>query len=41
MANQDNLKSWLPGQSGNPSGKPKGIKNLSTWIREFLEDEPR
>jgi hypothetical protein len=39
MANQQNLKSWKPGQSGNPAGKPKGTKHLSTWIREMLEDD--
>jgi hypothetical protein len=30
---------WKEGQSGNPAGKPKGTKNLSTWIKEMLEDE--
>jgi hypothetical protein len=30
---------WQAGQSGNPAGKPKGTKNLSSWIREMLEDE--
>lgn len=39
MANQQNLKSWQPGQSGNPAGKPKGTKHLSTRIQELLEDE--
>ncbi len=39
MANEQNLKSWQPGQSGNPSGKPRGSKHLSTWIQEALEDE--
>jgi hypothetical protein len=39
MANEQNLQSWQPGQSGNPSGKPKGTKHLSTWIRELMEDE--
>lgn len=39
MANTSNLKSWKPGQSGNPNGKPKGTKHLSTWIRELMEDE--
>lgn len=27
------------GQSGNPAGKPKGTKNLSTMIQEMLNDE--
>ena len=30
---------WRPGVSGNPLGKPKGTKHLSTWIQELLEDE--
>lgn len=39
MANNKNLTPWRPGQSGNPAGKPKGTKHLSTWIQELLEDE--
>lgn len=38
MANNSNLKPWKPGQSGNPAGKPVGAKNLSTWIRELLNN---
>lgn len=34
-----NLKPWRSGQSGNPAGRPRGSKNLSTHIRELLEDE--
>lgn len=30
---------WKPGQSGNPKGKPKGTKHISTWIQEMLNDE--
>lgn len=30
---------WQPGQSGNPDGRPKGSKNLSTWIRSIMDDE--
>lgn len=30
---------WKPGQSGNPAGKPKGAKHLSTHIQEMLNDE--
>jgi hypothetical protein len=30
---------WKPGESGNPNGKPKGSKHLSTWIQEMLNDE--
>lgn len=29
---------WKPGQSGNPDGKPKGSKHLSTLIREIGEN---
>jgi len=34
-----NATKWKSGQSGNPKGKPKGTKHLSTWIREMMEDE--
>jgi hypothetical protein len=30
---------FQPGQSGNPSGRPKGTKNMSTILREMLELE--
>lgn len=30
---------FKPGQSGNPAGKPKGTKHLSTHIQEMLNDE--
>src|ERR1700722_1570347 len=39
MANEQNLKPWKPGQSGNPAGKPKGTRHLSAWIQEMMEDE--
>lgn len=39
MANEQNLKPWKPGTSGNPSGKPKGTKHLSSWIQEMMEDD--
>lgn len=39
MANENNLTPWQPGQSGNPAGKPKGTKHLSTWIQEMMEDD--
>lgn len=39
MANEQNLKPWRPGQSGNPAGKPKGTKHLSTRIQELMNDE--
>lgn len=37
--NPDNLVHWKPGQSGNPSGRPKGSKDLSTWIQNLMHDE--
>ncbi len=39
MANTKNLTPWRPGISGNPAGKPKGAKHLSTWIQEMMGDE--
>ncbi len=30
---------WKSGVSGNPSGKPRGTKHLSTWIQEMLADD--
>lgn len=30
---------FKPGQSGNPDGKPKGTKHISTWIQDMLNDE--
>ena len=38
MANAQNLIPWKPGQSGTPTGKPKGTKHLSKCIREAIED---
>lgn len=37
MANEENLKSWKKGQSGNPNGRPKGSKNRSTIVKKWLE----
>jgi len=34
-----NLKPWQPGQSGNPAGRKIGSKNVSTIVRELLEQE--
>lgn len=31
-------KKFKPGESGNPAGKPKGTKHLSTRIQEMLGD---
>jgi hypothetical protein len=37
MAREDNLKPFQPGQSGNPSGKPKGATHSSTRLKRILE----
>lgn len=34
-----NLKTWQPGQSGNPDGRKVGSKNVSTIVRELLEQD--
>lgn len=34
-----NLKPWQPGQSGNPAGRKVGSKNVSTIVRELLEQD--
>lgn len=39
MANNQNLTPWKSGVSGNPAGKPKGTKHISTLIQELLNDE--
>jgi len=37
MANEENLIPFKKGQSGNPSGRPKGTMNRSTIARKWLE----
>lgn len=37
--NYSNLKPWKPGQSGNPAGRKPGSKNVSTIVRELLEQD--
>jgi hypothetical protein len=32
---------WKPGQSGNPAGRPKGVKNAITLKKQILELELR
>ena len=39
MANSENLKPFPKGVSGNPKGRPKGIKNWSTVVQQILADE--
>ena len=39
MANEENLRPWKPGQSGNPHGRPKGVKSWSTIVQQLLADE--
>ena len=41
MPNPENLigKGFLPGESGNPNGRPIGSKNRSTIARKWLELE--
>lgn len=34
-----NLKKWKKGQSGNPAGRKLGSKNVSTIVRELLEQD--
>ena len=41
MANDENLKSWKKGQSGNPKGRPKGARNRSTIAKKWLEVEAK
>ena len=36
MTNTDNLTPWKEGQSGNPSGKPKGALSRSTILKRYL-----
>jgi len=35
--NIKNLKHFTPGTSGNPSGRPKGVKNRSTIVLKWLK----
>lgn len=39
--NYQNLKPWKPGQSGNPAGRKQGSKNVSTIVRELLEQDAK
>lgn len=35
---KNNLKSWQPGVSGNPKGRPKGSRNIKKVIQDLLND---
>lgn len=37
--NYSNLRPWKAGQSGNPAGRRLGSKNVSTIVRELLEQD--
>ena len=37
MANEENLKPFKKGESGNPAGRPVGTKNRSTIAKKWLE----
>ena len=34
----NNLSPWQPGQSGNPSGRPKGTRDLAGYVLETTDD---
>ena len=34
---ENNLSPWKPGQSGNPSGRPKGTKDLAGYVPETTD----
>lgn len=36
MANNENLRPFKKGQSGNPNGRPKGAKSSETLLREAI-----
>lgn len=38
MANTENLKSFTKGQTGNPSGRPRGSRNVSTVLAGMLSE---
>ena len=39
MKKSSNLKSWQPGLSGNPKGRPKGSRNIKKVIQDLLNDK--
>src|SRR3990167_2229078 len=39
IAKEGEETQFKQGESGNPDGRPKGVKNISTLIREYIEQE--
>ena len=39
MPNPENLIPCKPGETHNPNGRPKGRKNISTYLKELLQQE--
>lgn len=37
MGNIETLVSFKKGQSGNPNGRPKGVKNIKTYLTNALD----
>jgi hypothetical protein len=37
--NYSNLKPWKPGQSGNPAGRKAGSKNVSSIVKQLLDQD--
>ena len=35
--NDENLKAWKKGQSGNPAGKPKGARSFKSILNNYLD----
>ena len=35
--NPNNLSPWQPGQSGNPSGRPRGTRDLAAYVLETTD----
>jgi len=35
---RNNLSPWKPGQSGNPSGRPRGTRDLAGYVLESTDD---
>ena len=33
----NNLSPWRPGQSGNPSGRPRGTRDLADYVLETTD----